>query len=185
MIRRTSVVLAAAALVAACGSPSRSDRPVALAELQPTAGQTVQGSVWLVQERSHVAVHARVKGLKPGSEHGFHIHEKGDCSDNGNAAGGHFNPGGKPHGGVHGPHHLGDMPSLKADAGGEAEYAYDIPGVLLSGGEADLMGKAVIVHANPDDYTSQPSGNAGARIACGVILAPIGGEGPRFPPSKM
>ncbi len=185
MIRRTSFVLAAAALLAACGSPSRNDGPVALAELQPTTGQTAQGSVWLVQKRDYVAVHARVKGLKPGSEHGFHIHENGDCSDNGNAAGGHFNPAGAPHGAVTGPHHLGDMPSLRADAGGEAEYQYDIRGVLMSGGAGDLMGKAAVVHANPDDYATQPSGNSGARIACGVILAPIGGAGPRFPPSKM
>jgi len=184
MTRHTAIVLATAALLAACGS-TRQDRPVALAELQPTAGQTAQGSVWLVQKRNHVAVHARVKGLKPGSEHGFHIHETGDCSNNGVAAGGHFNPAGHPHGGPKGPHHLGDMPSLKADAGGEAQYEHQIPGVLLSGGEGALMGRAVIVHADPDDYTTQPSGNSGARIACGVILAPIGGAGPKFPPSKM
>ncbi len=185
MNRHTAIVLATAALLAACGSTTRSDRPVALAELQPTPGHSTQGSVWLVQKRDHVAVHARVKGLTPNAEHGFHIHEKGDCSNNGEAAGGHFNPSGQPHGGPNGPRHLGDMPSLKADAGGEAEYEHQIRGVLMSGGEADLMGKAVIVHARPDDYTTQPSGNAGPRIACGVILAPIGGAGPKFPPSKM
>ena len=184
MFRSTASLLAMAALLAACGTTTR-DRPVALAELRPTAGNAAEGSAWFVQDRNDVIVHARVKGLKPGSDHGFHVHERGDCSNNGEAAGGHFNPTKMPHGGQSGPHHAGDIPSLKADAAGVAEAKFRIAGVLMGGGDADMIGKAVVVHANPDDYTSQPSGNAGPRIACGVLLTPTGGENPKFVPAQM
>lgn len=183
MFRHTASLLAVTALLAACAGTTR-DRPVALAELRPTAGHTAEGSAWFVQDRDDVVIHARVKGLKPGSEHGFHVHERGDCSNNAEAAGGHFNPTKMPHGGQNGPHHAGDIPSLKADASGVAEAEFRIGGVLM-GGEAAMIGKAVVVHANPDDYTSQPSGNAGPRIACGVLLTPTGGENPKFVPSQM
>ncbi|MDO5624786.1 MAG: superoxide dismutase family protein, partial [Pseudomonadota bacterium] len=100
----------------------------------------------------------------------FHVHEKGDCSSpDFNSAGGHFNPTGQPHG-AHGAgqHHLGDMPELMADANGNATIAFNSQSLKLRGPHS-IIGKAVIVHAAPDDVTAQPTGNAGARLVCGVI----------------
>src|SRR3546814_10546371 len=87
------------------------------------------------------------------------------------SAGGHFNPTGSPHGRAGTPtHHAGDMDNLTANAQGVADVNIHLAGVTLGGGAAnDIAGRAVIVHAAPDDYTSQPSGNAGARVACGII----------------
>jgi Cu-Zn family superoxide dismutase len=117
----------------------------------------------------------RVSGLKPNQEHGFHVHEKGDCSSgDGMSAGGHFNPTGKPHGRPGAEHHAGDLPALKADASGRAVFRFRIPGNILAAGPRDFAGKSVIVHAMPDDYTTQPTGNSGARLACGVIASAPG-----------
>ncbi|MCR5865090.1 superoxide dismutase family protein [Aquincola sp. J276] len=174
---------AAAALLAGCagggmhghhGMAGTQGSPVAVAQLAPTQGSTTTGTVQFFREGEHVMAVARVSGLKPGAEHGFHVHEKGDCSaSDAMSAGGHFNPEGHPHGarGSGGAHHAGDMPNLKADAAGEAELRVHLPGLGIGGGAADILGKAVIVHANADDYRSQPTGNAGARLACGVIAA--------------
>ena len=118
-------------------------------------------------------VQVQATGLKPNVEHGFHMHEFGDCSAaaaDGSSAGGHFNPTAQPHGPQAGPHHQGDMPSLKADAAGNASVSFEIGGTLEGSGATDLMGKGVIVHVMPDDYVTQPTGNSGARLACGVIV---------------
>lgn len=165
--------LAAAAALTACAVPGMGPRPAAVAKLTPTQGSTTTGTVSFYKEGDHVVAHARVSGLKPGSEHGFHVHEKGDCTaPDGMSAGGHYNPAGQPHGALgSGPHHAGDMPNLKADAAGEADVRVHLTGVTVGGGGADILGKGVIVHANADDYQSQPAGNAGARLACGVIQA--------------
>src|ERR1700682_4359154 len=103
--------------------------------------------------------------------HGFHIHEKGDCSSgDGMSAGGHFNPTGKPHGNPIAPdHHTGDMPMLVADASGNASLSMELGAMTVGSGATDIVGKAVIVHKEPDDYTTQPTGNSGARVACGLI----------------
>jgi len=146
--------------------------PGASVALQPTRGNAAAGTVTFEQHGDHVMVLARVTGLKPNQEHGFHVHEKGDCSSpDGTSAGGHYNPTGKPHGPPDGEHHAGDMPSLKADATGKAEARFHLMGVSVGAGAADLVGRGVIVHADPDDYRTQPAGNAGGRIACGVIQA--------------
>lgn len=143
---------------------------VAVASLTPTQGQSVQGLVTFHQMGDHVMVHARVSGLKPGAEHGFHVHEKGDCASvDGTSAGGHFNPDGKPHGPQSSAHHAGDMPALKADASGVAEQKFMLMGPTVGAGAASVVGRALIVHAGPDDYATQPTGNSGARIGCGVI----------------
>jgi Cu-Zn family superoxide dismutase len=165
----TAAVLAVAALLAACGTMGPSG-PKAVATLEPTKGNTAAGTVTFEQKGDVVLVTARVTGLKPNQEHGFHAHEKGDCSSgDGMSTGGHFNPNGKPHGPQHAEHHAGDMPGLKADASGKAEASFQLKGVSLGAGDADLVGKGLIVHAGPDDYTTQPTGNSGGRIACGVI----------------
>ena len=112
----------------------------------------------------------QLTGLAPGG-HGFHIHEKGDCSaPDAMSAGGHFNPTGKPHGAPDvADHHAGDMQMLQADASGNATLTTDLTGLGIGSGPADIVGKAVIVHKDADDYKTQPTGNSGARVACGVI----------------
>jgi len=142
----------------------------ATATLAPTAGSTVAGNVAFAQKGDKVTVTARVTGLSPGG-HGFHIHEKGDCSAaDGASAGGHFNPMGKAHGNPDSPdHHAGDMPMLQADASGNASLTAELTGVSIGSGATDILGKAVIVHKDPDDYKTQPTGNSGARLACGVV----------------
>ena len=154
----------------AAAAPARAAGPSAIANLQATSGNNAAGTVRFVQQGESVVVTARVTGLKPNQEHGFHIHEKGDCSSgDGMSTGGHFNPGGKRHGPMHAEHHAGDFPALKADASGTASTTFTAPGLSIGSGEADIVGKGLIVHADPDDYTTQPTGNAGARIACAVI----------------
>ena len=113
---------------------------------------------------------ASLTGLKPGGEHGFHVHEKGDCSSgDGMSTGGHYNPTSAPHGPQNAAHHAGDMPAVNADAYGNATVAFTLKGVSIGGASADLVGKGLIVHRDPDDYRTQPTGNAGPRIACAVI----------------
>lgn len=147
---------------------------MAVASLGPTQGNGVRGVVMFHQQPDgRVMVHARVTGLKPGAEHGFHVHDKGDCaSPDGMSAAGHFNPGGHAHGPQGGVKHAGDMPNLKADAAGRADQKFTLEGVTVKDGATAVNGRSVIVHVNPDDYTSQPTGNAGGRLACGVIVAP-------------
>jgi Cu-Zn family superoxide dismutase len=167
MTTRTAA-LAAFLTLAASGAMAQK----ATAALQPTAGNTAAGTVTFTMQGSQVAVQARVTGLKPNAEHGFHLHEKGDCSSpDGNSAGGHFNPDGKPHGPQNAPHHAGDMPALKADGSGVAEARFMLSGVSVGSGATEVVGKGLIVHAQPDDYKTQPTGNAGARLACGVVKA--------------
>ncbi len=132
----------------------------------------VGGSLQLVTAINGVQISGNVTGLAPNSEHGFHIHETGDCaSPDFTSAGGHFNPGGAKHGNpASPPHHVGDIPSIKADAKGVAIVHAAIMGATLNdAGPNDIIGKSLIVHARRDDYKTQPSGDSGDRIACGVI----------------
>ena len=160
----------AAILVAACQTTPDSP-PIASAGLTPTKGNKTIGEATFEQVGDKVKVIVFVQGLKPGQEHGLHIHDKGDCSSgDGMSAGGHFNPHGKPHG-LPGSKesHAGDLPALKANKQGRANIQIDMDGISLKTGPANIIGRAVIVHADPDDYKTQPTGNAGARLACGVI----------------
>ena len=127
------------------------------------------GTVTLADAASGLTIQASLEGLPPG-QRGFHVHEKGDCSSgDGMSTGGHFNPGGKAHGHHAGSErHAGDMP-IRADANGNAEFRFDVPGLTIGAGAADIVGKGLIVHRDPDDYKTQPAGNAGPRIACAVI----------------
>jgi Cu-Zn family superoxide dismutase len=163
-----------AALAALAGCSSMSPGPAAQAELKPTLGNTVSGWVRFEPSGSQMLVTAEVRGLKPNSEHGFHVHEKGDCSaPDAMSAGGHFNPGGKPHAHhAQAERHAGDMPNLKADAAGVAKFSFSSDGLSATSGAANsVVGRAVVVHRDPDDYKSQPAGNSGPRIACGVVAA--------------
>ena len=158
------------ALAAGCASTAPG-RPSAIAEMQPTKGNGTVGTVTFVQRGDKVLVSGTVTGLKPNQEHGFHIHEKGDCSSgDGMSTGGHFNPMGKPHG-HHGSseRHAGDLPTLIADGAGKSVFSIEMDLITVSDGPASVVGRGIIVHAQPDDYKTQPTGNAGARIACAVI----------------
>ena len=154
------LAIAATVLLAACskeqpaGAPSEREATAAApagkatpaepaaegaAQIAPTQGNTVTGSVALSTSSEGVHITGTVQGLKPNAEFGFHVHEKGDCSaPDGSSAGGHFNPTSAEH---------GNPPT-------------------------DITGKAIVVHEGPDDYRTQPSGNSGKRVACGVIGAP-------------
>ncbi|MDE2441157.1 MAG: superoxide dismutase family protein [Betaproteobacteria bacterium] len=157
------------ALLGACATPAMD--PMASADLQPRSGSAVSGKVTFAESNGRLRVDAQVAGLTPG-EHGFHIHEVGDCSaTDASSAKGHFNPTGKAHGHHAGSeHHGGDMPNLVANAAGEAHFSAEIDGLSLSG-MTGVIGRSVVIHADPDDYKSQPAGNSGKRIACGVIVA--------------
>ena len=162
--------VAAAVLLGACQSMAPGG-PKATAELQPTKGSTVRGNVSFVQVGERVRVTANVAGLKPNGEYGFHIHEAGDCSSgDGMSTKGHFNPYGKPHAHSGTPErHAGDLTSLKSDGGGNASLTADLDIITVSPGPASVVGRGLIVHAEPDDYKTQPTGNAGPRSACAVI----------------
>ena len=144
----------------------------AVANLEPTKGNTTKGRVTFTQQGERVRVTAQLSGLKPNAEHGFHVHEKGDCSSgDGMSAGGHFNPASRPHGNYHvgGERHAGDLPNVKSDGSGNATATFETTGITIGSGAADIVGKGLIVHRDPDDYKSQPAGNAGPRLACAVI----------------
>jgi superoxide dismutase, Cu-Zn family len=144
----------------------------AMVKLAPTANQTARGEVTFTAEPGGgVKVVGTFSGLVYG-EHGFHVHEKGDCSaPDATSAGGHFNPTGKPHAAREAAaRHTGDLGNLKADPYGLARVEFVDTTLSLSGPES-IIGKAVIVHEKADDFTTQPTGNAGGRQACGVIEA--------------
>lgn len=185
-VLRTAALAAAVASLAACTTSNtrtgeaneNNPRTEASARLTSAAGgatlpnpqSPTQGSVKFSQVRDIVSVSGSVTGLAPNARHAFHVHEKGDCSSpDFNSAGGHFNPTGQPHG-AHGAskHHLGDMPELVTDAKGTANISFNSSSLKLRGPNS-IIGKAVIVHAAPDDVNAQPTGNAGARLVCGVI----------------
>ena len=164
--------IAALAVLAACQTTP--DEPLrATAALQPTKGNKAFGEATFEQVGDKVRVVVFTQNLVPDREHGFHIHEAGDCSSgDGMSTKGHFNPHGKPHG-HHGgaERHAGDLPSLKAGKDGRAKLDVTMDIITLRPGAANIVGKGLIIHADPDDYKTQPTGNAGARIACGVIKA--------------
>lgn len=157
-------------LLSACASYSVG--PSATAKLEPTKGNAVSGVVQFTQRGDKVLVTGEIAGLAPNSEHGFHIHEKGDCSSgDGLSAGGHFNPTGKAHG-AHdqAEHHTGDLMSVKADAAGIARFRFESGSMTVGSGATDVIGHGLIVHRDADDFKTQPTGNSGPRLACAVIV---------------
>jgi len=192
---RTALLVAATVVVAACsrdgtpppaqsdtGSPSDTAASAPATEasaprihrvnLLPTRGNKATGTLELEAETGGVRVTGSITGLKENADHGFHIHEIGDCTaPDASSAGAHFNPTGQQHGDPSGgEHHAGDIPNLRADEQGTARVEVLLPAVSLGdGGMNDIIGKAFVVHENPDDYKTQPSGASGGRIACGVI----------------
>lgn len=141
----------------------------AIAVLHPTQGNTANGVVTFTKVKNGIRVDAYVAGLSPGL-HGFHIHEFGDCSaSDGVLAGPHFNPGNMPHAApTAAKHHEGDLGNLEANQEGIARLEWTAPTMTLEG-PGSIIGRGVIVHVSPDDFTTQPTGNSGARVACGAI----------------
>ncbi|WP_432719554.1 superoxide dismutase family protein [Jeongeupia wiesaeckerbachi] len=162
---RHALMLTAVATLSACSLLPQS-RQTAQATLLPTSGQTTTGKVSFRQSGDALLLDVTLSGLTPG-QHGFHVHEKGDCSaPDASSAGGHFNPDKHQHGAPDAlDHHVGDFGNVVAGADGRVSTSLTVQGVRL-----DLLhGRSLIVHAGADDLKSQPAGNAGARIACGII----------------
>jgi len=186
MKAHTLVFLAPFAVLVACSRaeappPPPAAAPAAVVEAAPAtaaallagaSGSTVAGALQLAASSSGVTLTGEISGLSPNTEHGFHVHEIGDCSaPDAKSAGDHFNPEHAAHGGpTSAAKHLGDIPNLQSDAAGHVAVNATIANATLrDGGPNDLAGRAVIVHAKRDDYMTQPSGDSGDRIACGVI----------------
>ena len=142
-----------------------------VAVLQPTAGNKCKGTIRFTQEGEKIKITAEIEGLTPNQKHAMHIHEFGDASAaDGMSAGGHYNPEKHDHGlpSIGHKRHAGDLGNLQADANGKAKYELTVDNITLAGLKNPIIGRGVIVHAKPDDG-GQPVGNAGPRIACGVI----------------
>jgi superoxide dismutase, Cu-Zn family len=170
---------AGALLLASCASMGEKSGPSAVANVKPTQGNKAAGTVTFTQLGDQVRVVANISGLSPGL-HGFHVHDKGDCSaPDAMSAGGHFNPSGKSHGDVNTPErHAGDLGNITADSDGNARLDVSVWGLSFTQGASNnVIGRSVVVHANPDDLKSQPAGNSGPRVACGVV-------GAAAPPAK-
>ncbi len=164
-----TVILAAACerkMLEEIGSPTITK---AIAIVHPTEGSSASGTVVFSRTAEGIRIVADIEGLSPGN-HGFHIHEYGDCSaPDATSAGGHYNPLGNRHGGPDDEkRHVGDLGNITAGDNGTA-YFERIDTLITLNGSDSVVGRAVVVHAGEDDLTSQPSGNAGPRIACGVI----------------
>jgi len=146
--------------------------PFARAVLSPKSGSDVSGTVEFAKDKGELLVRAQLENL-PAGKHGFHIHEKGDCTaQDASSAGEHYNPTRAPHGGPgHLQHHAGDFGNITADKSGTeiVEMAIKTPPAEHFPDWQDIVGKSIILHEKMDDLKSQPSGNSGKRIACGVI----------------
>lgn len=160
------LVVVIALVFAAC---AHSRGPMAMATLDSTSGSTAKGTVHFQNLGDEgVEVVVDLTGV-PAGVHGFHVHEKGACGNNGADAGGHFNPSGMVHGAPDAvSHHAGDFGNVTADDKGEVHTRFTTHSITVNTGSNGVVGHAIVLHGNPDDLTSQPAGNAGPRIACGV-----------------
>lgn len=150
---------------------STADLADATVQLSPTMGHTATGRLRLTKESDGVRVMGTLTALTPNSKHGIHIHENGDCTaPDASSAGGHFNPLGNPHGTPGRNTHIGDLGNIPTNHAGVAYVDIFLPRATLNSAEAtNIVGRGVIVHADADDFTTQPSGKSGPRIACGII----------------
>ncbi len=161
------VVLISAVAAVSAAAPAKE----AVAVVYPASGSFCKGIVRITQDASAIKIVADLEGLVPGSKHAFHIHEFGDCSaPDASSAGSHYDPAQTKHHGMPNDKmsHAGDMGNIEADGGGKIHFELALEGASIDGPAAPVLGRAVIIHANPDDF-SQPVGNAGGRIGCGVI----------------
>ncbi len=180
-----ALAIAAPLLLNGCDKNRKADEPAvataaatpvagtnAIATVAATVGNTVKGVVRFTEVDGKLKVVADFEGLTPNQEHAFHVHEKGDCSSgDGKSAGDHYNPEGHQHGlPDKAQRHAGDLGNVKADDQGKAHHEIVVENATVSG-KNPILGRSVIVHAKPDDG-GPPAGNAGGRVACGVIAAP-------------
>jgi Cu-Zn family superoxide dismutase len=171
-------LIAMAALLSTAAALPASAENLANAQLKDATGKAV-GDVDLVQTRDGVLIKLQLKGI-PAGEHAFHIHAVGKCDAPFNSAGPHFNPTNHKHGMMSGEGHAGDMPNLHVPQSGELSVEVLNSAITLDKDKPnsvfDTDGSALVIHAKADDYKSDPAGNAGDRIACGVIM-PSGAMG--------
>lgn len=166
-----AVLLAAGATISltACASSQPRGDGRARASLEARSASRVTGVVSFRETPAGTEVAYDLRGFPGAGQHGFHLHEKGDCSaPDGSSAGGHWNPGGHDHGDRHEDSHAGDLGNIAADRQGRAQGSFVVNKFSITG-EPSILGRSVIVHAQPDDLKSQPAGNSGPRIACGVV----------------
>lgn len=175
-------------LLGACGRNDQASPAVDLPEVPPGSPEVIEataqvilagrsgtdtvGGLHLRATATGVTIEGTITGLAPETVHAIHVHETGDCSvPDASSAGDHFNPGNHPHGGPGTrTRHLGDLPNLQADSEGNAGILVTVEGASLQEGSPyNVNGRAVVIHADPDDYSTQPAGQSGERIACGVI----------------
>lgn len=179
-IRYASILLFSVMLISCNGQsdmddhtppePQMLDADRLIAVIHPTEDNSANGIVTFTREGEGVRVEATISGLDPNSNHGFHIHEYGDCSaGDATSAGGHFNPYEMPHSSPEDDErHMGDLGNLESNEDGEASLNY-LDTVLEFSGAGSILGRGVVVHADEDDFETQPTGDAGARIGCAVI----------------
>lgn len=141
--------------------------------MEPKSGSKVSGEVYFTEKDGKVRMEGKFTGLTPNHKHAIHLHENADCGDDGKAAGGHWNPTDDRHGkwDHHDGYHKGDIGNLEADSDGKVGITFETDQWCIGCGdpEKDIIGKTVIVHANKDDFETQPTGDAGGRIACGIV----------------
>ena len=171
-MKKLNIIIATIVLVFACKSNSVKDNSLTIV-LEPKSSSTVAGTAVFSEKNGEVNFVAKISGLKPGV-HAIHIHEKSDCSSaDGTSTGGHWNPTFKKHGqfGV-GEYHKGDIGNFTADENGNGTITFKTSEWCIGCGDAtkDVIGKGLIVHQGTDDFTTQPTGNAGARVACSGII---------------
>ncbi len=156
-----------------CSDDSSTDAPTKTAgtTLTATTGNTATGTVTFTSNGAQTQLTASVTGAPASAMLGFHIHANAACGADGMEAGGHWNPDAVNHGQwATAQHHLGDLGNLSTDASGAASFTLATGAWSLGTGAAnDVVNHAVVLHAMPDDFTTQPTGNAGGRISCGVI----------------
>jgi Cu-Zn family superoxide dismutase len=152
------------------GPVARTEGLVAAVDLSAIGTSKVSGNATFTQHHDTTHLQVMLQGLSPGP-HGIHVHEGAACGADGEAAGGHFNPMGKDHGmAASEDSHMGDLGNITADKFGKASLSIDDPYLILEGPNS-IIGRTLVIHAGADDMRTQPSGNSGARIACGAITA--------------
>lgn len=168
-LRLLAAALAALTTLSSCGISGLYDGQRASARLQSRSGSQVTGWIIFTQVGDRVRVTGDLAGHTPGPK-GFHIHEKGDCTaPDAMSAGGHFNPGKGRHG-APGEGHAGDFGNIVFNDYGSATIHMMVRGISVSKDKPDgIIGRAVLIHAQTDDLKTDPTGNAGGRVACGVI----------------
>ncbi len=166
-----ATVLVATATAAIAQEPDAQGVQQKVVELRDVKGKTV-GTVRLLEAPHGLLVHGALTGVPPGT-HAIHFHETGKCEPPFKTAGGHFNPEKKAHGVLDpGGSHAGDLPNLVVPVSGKLEFELFAPGLTLGAGPESVLdpdGTALVIHAKADDYRTQPAGDSGDRIACGVI----------------